>query len=441
MTRRVAFALAAAAATLSDAWPCTIRAQQPSATRDTLRLDALQSDAVRRDPRARQLELLASQSGLRLRSLEAERLPTLSATAQGQYQSDVVSIPQLPNGPTPPAQPHDTYDAHLAARQRLYDPSFGPRRDLERAQLAESQARVRSALFTLRQSVNDAYFTALLLQAQSAELEAGVTDLEAQLRVARDRVRLGSALPSDAATLEAELLRRRQSLAELAANQEAALVVLGDLTGRAVAPTDVLALPDHGAEVARARAALGELRARPEYEQFARTREILARREASVAAQERPRVAAFGRAGYGRPGLNPLARDFDSYWLAGVQVEWTPWSWGTTRRDREVLAIQRQIVATEEAAFTESIRRAVARDLAAIDRLERTLETDDAIIALRERILREMRLRFTEGVITSAEYVDRQTDVLTARLARVTHRVELAQARARFLTSVGIEAR
>lgn len=105
------------------------------------------------------------------------------------------------------------------------------------------------------------------------------------------------------------------------------------------------------------------------------------------------------------------------------------------------MELQRQIVDTDEAAFTESIRRGVATDLAAIDRLEGTLGADDSIITLRERVLRETRLRFGEGVITSAEYVDRQTDVLTARLTRATHRVELARARARFLTLAGAEVR
>ncbi|HEX5829366.1 MAG TPA: TolC family protein, partial [Gemmatimonadaceae bacterium] len=221
----------------------------------------------------------------------------------------------------------------------------------------------------------------------------------------------------------------------------AALTVLGELTGRVVAESDVLALPDLEAEVARARATLPELRARPEYEWFARSREALGRQEEAVAAQDRPRLFAFGRAGYGRPGLNPLARAVDEYWLAGVQLEWTPWNWGTTRREREELAIRQRIVATEEAAFTESIRRGVANDVAAIDRLARSLEADDTIIALRERILGEARLRFGEGVVTSAEYVDRETDLLAARLARATHRVELAQARARFLTLLGLEVR
>jgi outer membrane protein TolC len=414
-------------------------AQAPAS--DTVRLVALQAVAAQRDPRSRQIGLLAAQTDLRLRNIGAERLPALTVVGQGQYQSDVTRIPFEPPGGQRIVPPNDTYDARIEAQQRLIDPSLGARRAVERAQLAESQARVRTAIYGLRENVNDAFFSAARLQLERGEIETSITDLEAQLRVANDRVRLGSALPSESATLQAELLLRRQSLGEIDANRRAALTVLAELTGVRVGPEDVLALPDAAAEVARARTAIGEARGRPEYEQFARTRELLQHQERAVSARDKPRLSAFGRAGYGRPGLNALNTAFDSYWLSGVQVQWTPWSWGTTRRERELLALQRQVVETEEAAFRDRIERSTAFDLATIDRLETAIATDEQIIALRERIARETLRRFQEGVVTSAEYVDRQTDVLNARLARASHRAELAQARARFLTLVGVEVR
>jgi outer membrane protein TolC len=438
----IAGALAITTYTDANAQRSEPRAPARVASRDTLTLGALQAAAVKHDPRARQIDLLASQSSLREKSLDAERLPALGLTGQGQYQSDVPEIPlAFPGGASPPLPPHDSYDAHLEVREPLYDPSRGARRGVERATLAESQARVRTALYQLRQEVSEAYFTALLLGAQRAELETAMADLEARLRQARDRVREGSALPSEGETLEAELVRTRQSLAEIDANRGAALEVLGDLTGRTIAGSDSLALPELDDAVASVRDSLAELRARPEYTQFARSREVIARQSRSVAAENQPRISAFGRVGYGRPALNPLGTEFDEYWLAGVRVEWSPWNWGTTRRSQEELALQRQIVTTEENAFTERIRRGVATDLAAIDRLEKTLAADDTIIALRERVLNETRIRFGEGVVTSAEYVDRETDVLNARLARATHRVELARARAHFLTLTGVEVR
>lgn len=409
---------------------------------DTVRLGTLHASAVRRDPRARALELLAAQSRLRHLDLDAEGRPTLTIESMAQYQSDVPRIPiVIPGGPAVPTPPHDTYDARLAAQHKLYDPTRSSRRAVEDAQSAEAQSRLRVALHGVRQHVSDAYFAALRAQSQIAELETTITDLDAQGMVAAARVREGVALPSEALAIRAELLRRRQGVSELSASRRAALDVLADLTNTSLDSAATLGAVDLGAEVARARASLTELRARAEFEQFARGRDLLERQSEARTAQDRPRVSAYARAGYGRPGLNPLNDTFDAYWLAGMQLQWSPWNWGATTRGREVLALQRQILLSEERAFTDGLRRGVTQDLATIDRLAATLASDDEIVALRERIATETRVRFGEGVVTAAEYVDRQTDVLGARVSRALHRVELAQARARFLTTLGLEVR
>lgn len=404
-------------------------------------LAGLQAEALRRDPRARQIDLLAAQSDLRLRNIAAENLPALTLNGQAQYQSTVAAIPVVLPGANIPRPPRDTYDASIAARQRIFDPSTGERRNIERAQLAESQARVRSTQFPLRQNVSDAFFQAIHLQSQRHEVETVIADLEAQLRVAGQRVREGAALPGEARMLEAELLRRRQTVSRIDASSNAALEILKDLTGTTIQSAASLAIPDGAAEVDDARRRIGALRSRPEYEQFATARELNARQRAAIRARELPRVAAFARAGYGRPGLNPLASRFDEYWLAGVQLEWNPLRWGTTTRERQVLTLQQQIVDAEQSAFAEAVERATVRDLADIDRLQSALAEDARIVELREAVMRETRARYREGVITSAEYVDRQTDVLAARLGMTSHRIELAEARARFLTTLGLEVR
>jgi len=409
-------------------------------TPDSLRLESLQSVAVRTDPRQAQRELLANQSALRLESLRSERLPILSVDAFGQYQSDVAQIPiVLPNGQRPPSPPHDTYDARLSAEQRIFDPTLTARRALERAQLAESQARVSNALYSLRQNVNDAYFAALSAQLRKAEIQTSITDLEAQLDIISARERERAALPSEGNALRAEILRRKQTIAELEATRGASLVILSDLTGRHLDTTVALAIPE--VPVTSAMSFDSLVRRRPEYETFARSRAVVEAQRSTRRAQDRPRVSAFARTGYGKPGLNPLANTFDAYWLGGIQLRWSPWTWGSTDRDREALELQGRIISTEEAAFTNALRRQVAHDVADADRLRTSLAGDDAIIALRENILAETRVRFAEHVITSAEYVDKQTDVLAARIAKANHRVELAATVARYLTTIGAEVR
>jgi len=407
---------------------------------EALRLGVLQHEARDTDARTRELDLLASQTDLRLRNLDAERLPSLTALGQTQYQSDVPSLPLiLPGGQPPFAPPKFTYDASLRADERLYDPSLAARRDLARADLAESQARVRSSLFALRQEVNDAFFSAAILQEQIGALTASIDDLDARLRETTARVREGAALAGEAAAVEAALLRQRQQADELVATRRAALARLATLVGHPIANDAAAALPDLTAAVAEARRALDSLRARPEYEQFDRARDRASRQQAVEIAADRPQLSAFGRGGYGRPGLNFASDRPEGYALAGVQLQWKAWNWGTSDRARAILALQQTIVSAEEAAFTSSLRRAVQTDLAAIDHLEASLPTDDRIVSLRESIDRSARVRLGEGVITASEYLDRRTEWLTAQFDRARHRVELAQARARVLTTLGLE--
>lgn len=429
--RPLASLAAAAAAMLLGNAPLAAQGEASPA----LELATLLSAADRRDPRLPQRDLVARQSAVRTRSLDAERLPSLQVMANGQYVSDVPSI----NGV--PMVPYQQYDAYLLVRQRLWDPTRAPRRALENAQADEADARVRATLWQQRQQVSDAFFTVLVLDAERETLRAALTDLEAQRRLIATRLTAGTALPAEAATIDAELLRRRQALDAIVTDRRATLDVLESLTGLTIADAQPLALPDLAAELDATRTGLDTLRARPEFAQFAATRGVLNERARASTRQDLPRLVAFARTGYGRPGINPLARDFQQYWIAGVQFEWTPWTWGTSTRDAEVQLLQRDVLRHDESAFAERLERAVTRDLALTERLTRSLASDDTIITLHAQVLAETERRFREGAATAAELVDRQTDLLTARIARDRHRVQRAEARARILLTLGQEIR
>lgn len=410
-----------------------------STSGDSLRLGALISAAERRDPRTRQLALREEQAALRLRSIAAERLPAIAGNAQAQHQSVVTEFPTGP-GSGPRALPRDTYDANVTVTEPLIDPSRTARAAAERAQLARARADVLTAVYATRRQVNASFFTLASLGARHEALATTLTDLEAQERVVAARVRNGAALAGDLAAVRAELLRRRQDDAQLLADRAAAARVLAELTGAAVDTAAPLALPALAEEVTRARAA-DSLRARPEYGRFAAMRESLARQADVLGAETKPRVSAFARGGAGKPGLDMLSTRVEPYWIGGVQVQWSPFDWGRSARTRQTLALERDVVDTEADSFREAIDRETVAELATIDRLERALATDDEIVSLRAEIVREAAAHFRESVVTSAEYVDKQTDLLAARITRAQHRVELAQARAGYLTTLGLEVR
>jgi outer membrane protein TolC len=202
----------------------------------------------------------------------------------------------------------------------------------------------------------------------------------------------------------------------------------------------VLLLPKGEPERARPddRAALGALRRRPEFERLRRSRLRLDREVEATSVENRPRVFAFGQAGVGLPGLDQFRRSSDAFWQAGLRLEWRPWTWRSAGRRAAALRLEQEVVLSEEAALGRRLARAVATDLEDIGRLKAALLDDERIVALRVEVERQARAQFDEGAITTPDYVEARSDVLEARLELERHRVELAQARSRYLTTLGI---
>lgn len=432
-----AWLLAAIAAATVDAGPALAQQSAPPT------LGELYAAAARHDARADQASLNESALELRLRNVSGEWLPRLRLSGEARYQSDVPSFQPAgveggAGGLSFPTVPKENYDVALGVEQTLYDGgSTGGRRAVERARTDEVQAHLATTLYDLRGEVDRAYFTALALAARAAETELLIEDLSVRLDEARARVAAEVALSGEAAALEAELLRARQRLAEHEADRRAALTVLGNLTGLSFDPETELSVPDLDAE-AEAASGAARLRRHPAFDAFRATEARLGR-EAELAGRARlPRLAAFGEAGYGRPGLNQFGDSWDTYWLGGVKLEWAPWHWGRIDREQKLLDLRREAVRTEEEAFADALERAVSGERADLERLRAAIATDGEIVDLRALIARQASRRFEEGVLPAADYVDARTDLSQARIARRLHRIELAEAQARYLTTLGV---
>jgi outer membrane protein TolC len=406
-----------------------------------LNLGELHRAAEASDPRARELSLLQQQGALRDRNIAMQRRPTLGIESVGQYQSDAPTSPVVDPVTGNPAfrAPLATSDNFLRVEQRLFDPTVSRQAAVQRAQVAEDQSRVRTVLYALRQQVNDAFFAVALLDQRASVAAAAIADLAARAAEMDARVKEGTAVPADFAVIEASRIQRQQEEDELRTNRRAALERLATIVGRSIAPTAVPVLPDLTMAVSQTRDTRSLAKARPEFAQFASTRERLQRQRDAALAQTQPRVSAFGRVGYGRPGLNFVSDNFDTYGLGGVRLQWNAWSWGTPTRESEIARLQADIVTAEEQAFVRTLEQSTTTDVATIERLERALSSDAQIISLRETVERTARARMQEGVVTSADYVSRQSELVQARYARASHEVELAQARARLLVTLGVE--
>ena len=403
---------------------------------DTLQLEACYQEAALHYPLRQQLALQEAVTALQVDNLSARYRPSLSLNGQAVYQSDVAEIPFAAPGTEAPQISNDQYKVALNVDQLIYDGGLtAQQKNLERLRRDLSQQEVEVELYKLREQVNTAFFGVLLRQAQAASLQTFLDDIEARLSLIRSRVAQGVALASNADVLEAERVKIQQQQAEVEAQRRAALAVLGTLMGRTLAEDVILMLP-----VVSVEGNSPTVRQRPEYTVFALNRARLAEQEKLAAIKNRPQVVSFAEVAYGRPaGLNFFENDFKPFYSLGVRVRWPFWDWSVSRRERETLVLQQQMVAAQEETFALGIDVAVQQELSDVSRLEELLRSDAEIITLRQRVTAQAASQLENGVITATDYLIERNAEHQARLTQDLHQVQLVQAKVRYLTTIGGE--
>lgn len=401
---------------------------------DTLTLGEAYRQAEAHHPLRAQVGLREEIADQRLHNLQTRYYPSVTLGGQATYYSDVPEIPLAAPGAAFPELEKDQYKLALTINQVVYDGGMvAAQQALERARSDLDQQQVDVETYSVRAQVGDAFLRVLLLDAQLESLATLHEDIAAKRAQAQALVNRGVALPGNVDVLTAERLKVEQQMAEAAAYRRAARNVLAELLGRPLADDDVLALPDFDFPEARIDASQ-----RPEFRAFALQRTLLDVQQTLAARQNRPTVAAFAETAYGRPAaLNFFETDFKPFYTLGLRMNWKAWDWRASRREREVLALQQEMVDAQEAAFARGLRIAAEQHRADIERLRAVLETDAEIIALRQRVEAQAASRFANGVITATDYLAERNAVHQAELARLLHRIQLAQAQVRYLNILG----
>lgn len=391
---------------------------------DTLRLDRAYHAAETRFARTREVALADRTLELRERNLDARYLPTLTASSQATYVSDVAEIGISMPGFSPPAIAKDQYKAGITAEQLVYDGgTIAAQRALERVQARWAAGEVAVAAYALRSEVHAAWFAALAAEAEAAVLSV----LEGELAARRDQVQAafarGAATRAQADVFEAERLRVVQQRTGAEARRRGALDALAELTG--------WTLPDEVRLELEAGPAGSGAEPRPEFRLFALSRERLDAQSRLLERRSHPKVGAFADVAVGRPqGMNFFENDLGPFFSVGIKATWTPWDWHSTDRDREVVALQAESVDAQEEAFRQALLVRRSRLLQDVAALERQLEGDAELIALRTRITADAASRLGNGTITATEFLVERGNQERAELAERQRRIQLAQARA-----------
>jgi outer membrane protein TolC len=396
---------------------------------DTLTLYECYEQSVINYPVVKQKEFIKDSYANKIRNINTNWYPSLLLNGQATYQSDVVDIPV--QGLELPSQPHDQYKLYLELNQQIYDGGSNKSyRNIENTNFEIGLKQIDVELSSLKRRITGVYFSILLLGKQKDLLDLTLEELYEKSVVVESGVENGVLLPADKNVLEAEILKLKQKVLDTELGKETLLKVLGELTGIQLDTGIYLVLPESDL-------AYESVSIRPELELFDLHKKHADLNTRLLSTVNRPKFFAFSQAGYGKPGLNMLNEEFDTYYLIGLGFRWSFFDWGDNKRKAKILYSQKEIIDTKIETFEKNLNISLENEIANITKYKRSVELDKQIVELRTQVKESSFSQLENGVITSTDFLTELNAETQAKLQLETHIILLQQSVFNYLTLKG----
>lgn len=298
-------------------YPFLLPAQTTSVT-----LDSCLARAIETWPGSKGTALASENGWVKQRNASNAWFPQISAGGQATWQSDVTEVTLPLPGLTLPEIPHDQYKLFLDVNQVLYDGGISASRvKMERVTEAGDSVQVVVDQRKIREAVIELYSNILYYRQLKSLAEATVERLKTRRDVLKSSAENGVLSGTDMLLFEADVLKAKQSLNDAVLAEGSLLATLSIYTGMDLSSSTFFEKPDPVA-------VFSEEIHRPEFSLFSLQGEGLEISKQVAGASLRPRLSAFAQGGYGRPALNMFSTEFDTYFMAGLRLNWSLYDWG-----------------------------------------------------------------------------------------------------------------
>jgi outer membrane protein TolC len=231
--------------------------------------------------------------------------------------------------------------------------------------------------------------------------------------------------------LKVELFNTRQKITEMHEDINALIEALNIQTGLSIQSADELVLPGITID------AFDFENNRPEYILLDRQQDVLTEMSSLSQSKRLPVLSAFGQAGYGRPGYDMLNVNFDDYYMIGIRLHWNIWDWGKVKREKQVVDLRKGILNVQKETLNQNLRSELARRVTDIHKYEQIIETDQEIVKLQTNVMQTVEAQFTNGTVTSTNYLIELNKLLRANLNLEAHKLQLVFAKYQYITAKG----
>ncbi|MCD6202069.1 MAG: TolC family protein [Bacteroidales bacterium] len=399
---------------------------------DTLTLPECFRLATERFPLIAGKQILKKQISLEDKNLKSAFYPEMNLNAGATYYSDVVTIsvePAVP-GVTFPQPHHDQYAVTMDIRQMIYDGGeIRNRQKVQERSNAVKQQDLEVKLYAYKQKLAKVFFSALYLDDNYKILERNLLQLRKATKEAEVAKEKGSILQGDVNILKASQLDIRQKMIANRHDRIAVVKILEIYLDTIFSEEMVLCVP--------APVMTSGPPTRPEFRLFSLQQSWLDAGMQLQNVQRHPKLFGFGQAGYGRPGLNPLNENFNTFYLVGVNLTWNIWDWNRTKRQKKILSFEQELVKNRKKWFDQQVNADLVKINEEIEKLEKIIELDKQRVLLRKEITEEYAGKLSGGTITPAEYEQQLTAWQDSQVQLNLHQKQLMEKHIDYLVTNG----
>lgn len=409
-------------------------------------LDSCYQRLERNYPLMKNAGLISELVDLKIKNLNTNYMPSLKLGAQASWQSDVTQM--FVDNPVfifeTPEISQDQYKVYLELSQVIWDGGQTKAvKEIDRIASELDLQNLKTNVYTLRKQVVDLYFSILSMQESINVLELNRSTLRKRISEVESLVENDMLLQESLDELVVAEMQQSQKVREAYSVLKSLNSMLELLTGEEIPEMTefLLPAPEFNWNYAGSSKSINKLEdlsyMRPELESLNLSRAQLQAGKKTLSAQRMPVLAAFAQAGYGRPGLNMLSNDFDTYAIAGLKLSWSPWHWNRISREQQMLDIKVEQIENQRKSMLQGFSIEAQSQLDKVYLYDEMILDDEKIIELREAVTKSREVRLRNADITSGDYIEALNQESLARVQLEMHQIELAKAKVEFLRITG----
>jgi outer membrane protein TolC len=358
--------------------------------------------------------------------------PKINISGLATYQSEVVTFPEVPNMPDFfPVLPKDNYNIEAGINQTLWDGGITKvTKELQHLENDIQQQELNVETYNLIGKIYRLYTGVLLLKENKKTINISINQLDSSINIMKAAVLNGVALSSELDNMNAEKFLLQKELIKLDANIDYTVKILNIITGLSLKGNDNFTIPDVSNVTFSERPELILLD----------TKIKAVKSQADIFKAKRfPKLFAFGKLGYGRPGYDFMNTELHTYYFVGAKFTWDVWDWNLLNKKKTDYSFTTQQIQETKNVTIKQLEIEQDKYKSETKRFNKEIEVDKQIVMLKNNVYKTAEAQLKNGVITTSEFLKIFNEFKRSKIALNIDKLKLLEAQLNYLHSKGLK--